>query len=137
MLRALLGGLVLLLLLPAAWAQENEKSDDQGTKIEGKLSPDDPKDKVITKSPHKVHEHEMKAGSTYIIDLKSRQFDSYLRLEDSAGKQLAQDGRPHRYDQIASEAPTAEAANACSCVSRARRDDGDHGRRLTSKGAAP
>jgi hypothetical protein len=86
-----------LLLLAAAFggsaaqAQDDKKQAGEDLKVTGKLSADDPKDKVITRSPHKVHEHKLKAGSTYIIDLKSNQFDSYLRLEDSAGTRLAED----------------------------------------------
>lgn len=90
MVRALIWSLVLLVPLPAALAQDTPKDKDaKGLKVEGKLSPDDPKDKVMQKSPHKVHEFKMTAGKTYIINLKSRDFDTYLRLEDSAGKQLA------------------------------------------------
>jgi hypothetical protein len=92
MCRTLVWGLMLLVPLPAAWSQETNKTDDKGTKkITGKLSPDDPKDKVMAKSPHQVHTMKMKAGKTYQIDLVSRAFDSFLRLEDSAGKELAKD----------------------------------------------
>jgi hypothetical protein len=91
MYRTLVWGLVLLVPLPAAWAQEEKKADDKGMEIKGKLSPDDPKDKVQAKSPHKVHTMKWKAGETYQIDLVSRAFDAFLRLEDSAEKELAQD----------------------------------------------
>jgi hypothetical protein len=91
MWRVVAWAIVLLAPLPAVRAQDAKKADGEDLKVSGTLSADDPKDKVITKSPHKVHEHKMKAGSTYIIDLKSRQFDCYLRLEDSSGKQLAED----------------------------------------------
>jgi predicted RNase H-like nuclease (RuvC/YqgF family) len=43
----------------------------------------------VQKSPHKVHEFKMTADKTFIIRLVSREFDPYLRLEDSTGKQLA------------------------------------------------
>jgi hypothetical protein len=89
MYRALVFGLALLVPLPAAWS--DDKSTEDKLKVEGKLSPDDPKDKVLTQRPHKVHEMKMKAGRTYQIDLVSTAFDSFLRLEDSTGKQLAQD----------------------------------------------
>jgi hypothetical protein len=91
MYRILVWGLVLLVPLPAASSQESKKDDDKGMKFEGKLSPDDPKDKVVTKSPHKVHTVKMKEGQTYQIDLVSTAFDSYLRIEDDAGKELAKD----------------------------------------------
>jgi hypothetical protein len=91
MTRALVWGLALLVPLPAAFAQEAKKADDAAMKIEGKLSADDPKDKMWAKSPHKVHEIKMTAGTAYQIDLASKAFDSFLRLEDAAGKELAQD----------------------------------------------
>lgn len=67
---------------------------DKGTedvKIEGKLTDDDPKDKVRTSSVHKVHAVKLVGGRTYVIDLISADFDAYLRVEDSTGKQLAAD----------------------------------------------
>jgi hypothetical protein len=91
MWRIVAWAIVLLAPLPAARALDDKKDGGDGLKIEGKLTDDDPKDKVITRSPHKVHEFKMKSGSTYIIDMKSRQLDSFLRLEDSTGKQLAMD----------------------------------------------
>jgi hypothetical protein len=90
MYRALVWSLVVLVPLPAAWADE-KKDKDEGINIKGKLDPDDPRDKVMAKSPHKVHDMKMTAGKTYQIDLVSKAFDSFLRLEDAAGKQLAFD----------------------------------------------
>ena len=58
---------------------------------EDKLSADDPKDKVQKGSPHKVFVVKLQAGTTYLIDMQSLQFDTYLRLEDPAGKELAKD----------------------------------------------
>jgi tetratricopeptide (TPR) repeat protein len=60
-------------------------------KITGKLTATDPLDKVLTKSHHQVHTLKMTAGISYTIDLESTDFDNYLRLEDSTGKQLAED----------------------------------------------
>jgi hypothetical protein len=91
MSRILVWGVVLLVPLPTAWSQENKKDEDKGLKVEGKLNPDDAKDKVQTKSPHQVHTMKMKQGQTYQIDLVSRAFDAFLRLEDESGKQLAMD----------------------------------------------
>lgn len=91
MWRIVAWAIVLLAPLPAVRAQDDKKQAGQDLNVTGKLSADDPKDKLIAKSPHKVHEHMMKAGLTYMIDLKSNQFDCYLRLEDSAGTQLAKD----------------------------------------------
>jgi hypothetical protein len=42
-------------------------------------------------TPCQVYNMRMTQGKTYVIDLKSRQFDSFLRLEDSGSRQLAQD----------------------------------------------
>lgn len=91
MCRILVWGLVLLVPLPTAWSQDSKKDDDKGIKVEGKLSPDDPRDKVQTTSPHRVHTVKMKKGETYQIDLVSRAFDAYLRVEDESGKELASD----------------------------------------------
>jgi thiol-disulfide isomerase/thioredoxin len=81
-------GLLGALLLPNARALAQEKKADDELKIEGKLTADDPRDKVVKMSPHKVHEFKMKAGTTYVIEMKSKEFDPFLRLEDSKGKQL-------------------------------------------------
>ncbi len=91
MCRILLWGLVLLVPLPVARSQESKKDDDGGTKVEGKLSPDDAKDKVMTKSPHRAHTVKLIGGKTYQIDLVSQAFDAFLRVEDESGKQLASD----------------------------------------------
>jgi CHAT domain-containing protein/Tfp pilus assembly protein PilF len=56
--------------------------------IEGKLTKDDPRDAVRTKSGHKVHEVKLEAGKCYQIDLQSKDFDPFLRLEDDQKKQL-------------------------------------------------
>src|SRR5262249_24300715 len=60
-------------------------------KIEGALKAEDPKDPVHAKGPHKVREVKMTEGKTYIINLRSNKFDSFLRLENADGKQLAED----------------------------------------------
>ncbi|MFO0965647.1 MAG: caspase family protein [Gemmataceae bacterium] len=57
----------------------------------GRLSPEDPRDRVRRGAPHKVHVVKLDAGVNYVIDLESSEFDSYLRLEDAAGNQLAED----------------------------------------------
>src|ERR1051325_3644021 len=51
------------------------------------LKPDDPKD-AITKSPARRFPITLLKGKRYQIDLKSKDFDSFLRLEDSTGKQF-------------------------------------------------
>src|SRR3977135_2828377 len=84
-----------LVLAPAAWAGGDKKvGDDKVVVIDGKLTKEDPADKVRKNNPHKVHQHRMKAGSVYAIKLVSKDpkaFDVYLRVEDVAGKNLAED----------------------------------------------
>jgi ABC-2 type transport system ATP-binding protein len=60
-------------------------------RVDGVLTPDLPFDPVRRGSHHKVYRFPMKGGSTYTIDLMSPDFDDYLRLEDSTGKELRQD----------------------------------------------
>lgn len=81
----------LLALLPATTGvvDAGGKSDKE-IKIEGKLSQDDPKD-TRRNTPCKVHVAKLKAGRVYVLDMVSTQFDSYLRLEDKGGTQLAED----------------------------------------------
>lgn len=61
-----------------------------GITIEAMLAKDDPLDKV-RKKVCKTYDVQMVGGKTYIIDLISKQFDAFLRLEDLEGKRLAQD----------------------------------------------
>jgi hypothetical protein len=86
-----------LLLAPPAWAEDTKakKTGDENVfKVEGKLAKDDPADRIRKDNPHKVHQYRMKAGSIQVITLLSknpRELDNYLRIEDSAGKSLAED----------------------------------------------
>jgi serine protease Do len=57
----------------------------------GKLTDKSPLDKVRTKSFHHVETVNFKAGAEYTIELKSSDFDPFLRLEDPAGEKLAED----------------------------------------------
>ena len=61
-----------------------------GLTIEAVLTKDDPLDKVRQKHC-RIYDVKMKMGATYVIDLTSKQFDAFLRLESAGGKQLAQD----------------------------------------------
>ena len=56
-----------------------------------KISFEDPKDRLLEHSRFKAYPFDVKAGSTYTIDLSSKAFDAYLRLEDSKKKVLAED----------------------------------------------
>ena len=58
--------------------------------IPGKILPTDARDKVRN-LPGKVHAVRLTKDKTYMIDMASTAFDAYLRIEDSAGKQLAED----------------------------------------------
>src|SRR5262245_37117055 len=97
MKRLMLLTLAGLILLPSAWAgddQDKKNGDEKAFTIEGKLTKDDPPDRVRKEHPHKVHHYKMAAGSVYAVKLVSKDpktFDIYLRIEDSAGKNLAED----------------------------------------------
>src|SRR5262249_23884739 len=45
---------------------------------------------VTAKDLEQVHEVKMRAGNTYVLDLTSNEFDTYLRLEDAKKKVLAE-----------------------------------------------
>jgi thiol-disulfide isomerase/thioredoxin len=91
MLRALICSLAVLALVPAGWVRAAGGKDEKGLNVTGKLTTDDPFDKVRAKSYAKTYKFKMVEGKTYQIDMKSKAVDSYLRLEDSTGKQLAFD----------------------------------------------
>ncbi len=82
----------LLALLPAAVAvaQVADATTGKEIKFAGKLTANDTLDKKRN-AASKVYVVRMKAGSAYTIDMVSSQFDSYLRLEDKGGKELAED----------------------------------------------
>jgi hypothetical protein len=61
-----------------------------GLSVEAVLTKDDPLDKA-RKKHCRGYDVQMNGGKPYVIDLMSKQFDAFLRLEDAAGKQLAQD----------------------------------------------
>ncbi len=87
-------GVVLASLAAIVWsatwssAQEKKRSAFQ---VEGNLTNTDQKDKVRTDCYHKSYEFKMEEGKTYQIDLKSKEFDPWLRLLDPDGKQVAED----------------------------------------------
>jgi hypothetical protein len=59
--------------------------------VSGNLINADPKDKVKKDSPCKIYTVTMAAGKQYQIDLVAQQFDAYLRLENAAGQEVAND----------------------------------------------
>src|SRR5262249_48766030 len=93
-MRLIACSLVGLILVPAARAGEKPKTAGKPFTIEGKLAKDDPADKIRKSNPHQVHADQMKAGSIYLSKMTSknpRELDNFLRLEDSAGRTLAED----------------------------------------------
>jgi hypothetical protein len=57
--------------------------------VNGELTDADPRDRLKITSPCKVYLVQMAAGKRYKIDLMSKVLDSYLRVENSTGQQLA------------------------------------------------
>jgi hypothetical protein len=76
--------------LHSASAPAQEKKKPVDVTIPGQIVESDAKD-TVRMMPCKVHVLRLEKGNTYLIDMVSRDFDSYLRIEDSAGVQLAQD----------------------------------------------
>jgi hypothetical protein len=76
--------LLLLAALPRAAAQPAKP-----IVIDGKLTKDDPLDRHLKQSHHKVHELQLDKGQAYLIDLEADLFDAMLRIEDAGGKGLA------------------------------------------------
>jgi len=98
----LLGAAAILLLggVPVVADKEGPKGPaikpglafkDGKAQVEDKLTGDLPRDKGKPGNVCKVYPVRMEAGRTYIIDQVSKEFDSYLRLEDSTGKELHRD----------------------------------------------
>jgi thiol-disulfide isomerase/thioredoxin len=81
--------LACLWVVPAFAA--DKKEGEPLLKVEGELTDKDARDSVHKDSYCKVYPFKMTAGQTYRIDLRSRAFDSFLRLEDPSGKQVAED----------------------------------------------
>jgi serine protease Do len=61
--------------------------------IEGKITNDEPfyLGRAGGKCRYKLHTFKVMPGTRYIFDLESTDFDAFLRIENSAGKQLAED----------------------------------------------
>ncbi|MEI7684695.1 MAG: PPC domain-containing protein [Planctomycetota bacterium] len=78
--------LALMLLIPAL----TFGAPQDNLEVKGQLQPDDPKDPA-RQQPSKVHEIKLSKGKGYQIDLMSADFDSYLRLLDATGKEVASD----------------------------------------------
>lgn len=76
--------------LPPSKPNQVLSVSDEGLIVEDFLTNADPLDRV-RKTFCKVFEVKMSGEKKYTIDMLGKQFDAYLRLEDAAGKQLAQD----------------------------------------------
>lgn len=63
----------------------------EGLKVAANLDTDDARSPVNPRNPCKVYSLKLKAGETYVIDLKSKQFDTYLHVLDEKQKSLARD----------------------------------------------
>lgn len=110
--------------LTGASVLAGEKKKDEPKKAESfldksaELKDDDAKDEKLNK-PSKVFKLEMTKGKTYKIDLKSKDFDTFLRLVDATGKEVAfnDDVSPPALDsQIIFRAPkTGEYRIVATC----------------------
>ena len=66
------------------------QAGDKDFKVQGMLTKDDPKDQQRG-GPSQTHVVPLKAGKVYTIDMVSTEVDSYLRLLDPKGTQIAED----------------------------------------------
>ncbi|MFO0969371.1 MAG: tetratricopeptide repeat protein [Gemmataceae bacterium] len=62
-----------------------------GLKIEGKIEKTDPPLAVLKGAPHKVFLVRLEAGQSYVFDLQSKEFDTFLIIEATPGKIVAYD----------------------------------------------
>ncbi len=82
---------VLFVALAAFPQPASAGSKDKPIVINGQLSDKDAKDTKLKASRAHPHTVPLRQGVLYVIDLTSKDFDAYLRLEDAAGKVLAED----------------------------------------------
>ena len=85
-----LAGLLVQADLGAA-AKKKKPATGGSLDVKSELTEKDNKDKVRKDSYCKIFTFKMVKGQTYQIDMKSKDIDSYLRLEDPDGKQVAAD----------------------------------------------
>lgn len=77
-------------LLTAAAAQDKKGETKDDVMIIGQIVPNDLPDKT-RRHPCKIHTLRFAKDREYQIDLQSKDFDTFLRIEDADGKQLAAD----------------------------------------------
>jgi peroxiredoxin len=80
----------IVMLGASAHGGGKTKEKPKDFKFEGTLEKDDAKDPKRN-TPAKIHTVTFKKGQSYKIDLAGIGFDAFLRLEDDAGKELAED----------------------------------------------
>ena len=82
----------LLLQSGGTWAQD-KKEEGKDVEVNAELINADLKDKLRTECYCKTYTFKMTEGKTYTIEMRSvvANFDSYLRIEDEYGKQVAED----------------------------------------------
>lgn len=84
---------ILLIGLSSVQAQDKKDKDkkSEDVVVNDALTNADAKDKVRSGSFCKTYVFKMAEGKSYQIDMRSDAFDSYLRLENSDGQQVAAD----------------------------------------------
>ena len=80
-----------LLAATTSLATAQEKDVKPLFQKSGELTDKDSFDKIQKRSYSKVHEMKMEAGKVYRIDISSKDFDTFLRVEDANGKMLGFD----------------------------------------------
>ncbi len=92
-------GLIVLMALAATLMQADLRGGEKKDKekkpedvvVNDALTNGDLRDKSRTQSFCKTYTFKMTEGKSYQLDMKSKDLDSYLRLEDPQGNQVAAD----------------------------------------------
>jgi eukaryotic-like serine/threonine-protein kinase len=74
----------------AAWEQLWSQVEKLHTQVRAAYIETEHKGELTAKQPEQPHPIKMAARKTYVIDMASAEFDTYLRLEDAKGKVLAE-----------------------------------------------
>ena len=92
---------VLAIVVAITWSSIASASSQDAKPfiIHSELAAKSPFDKVRKENRHKVHELELKAGEIYMIDLRSIDFNTFLRLEDAAGTKVGEIGEMSAADR--------------------------------------
>src|ERR1019366_5282233 len=90
LLAILLGlGSLLLVGAPKALGAEKKKDDCVLLSETDSLADSDAKDTKLKGSHRKIYKITLTEGKVYRIDLSSKDFDAFLRLENPKGKEVA------------------------------------------------